>query len=120
MTKTRTVGIVAAFIAACGVGGFIAGASLDERCRTDTDALLGDDTTVKVAKLAGWKAAVKAEWAAWEAWKTAEAAHDEVVYKTVAQMREDVWAANVADAVYTASVKAVIAAKAAYIEALTD
>ena len=36
MTKTRTVGIVAAFIAACGVGGFIAGAALDERCRTDT------------------------------------------------------------------------------------
>jgi len=36
MTKLRTVGVVAAFIAACGAGGFIAGATLDERCQTDT------------------------------------------------------------------------------------
>jgi len=44
MTKLRTVGVVAAFIAACGAGGFIAGAALDERCRTDTATKGNDDT----------------------------------------------------------------------------
>jgi len=118
MTKLRTVGVVAAFIATCGAGGFIAGATLDERCRTDTATKVDDDTAFTV-----YVEAIDATEAAWDVRAVAHATYretvaDDEVANTVYEAA--VKAVKVAEAVYEAAVKAEEAAKAAYIEVLTD
>jgi len=136
MTKLRTVGIVAAFIAACGAGGFIAGAALDERCRTDTATMcLNDEDAALLAKAAAveaasaiYEAAVKAAEIAYTAYYrrlnlvaiAANTVEGDDEAATDAAVKAATDAADAALAVYKAVDRAVEAAFAVYIEALTD